>query len=54
MDATIREWIETLNRFLAEHGNYAFVSGHGAVGTASDVAAFRDYLTILDAFLPGI
>ena len=47
MDATITAWIETLNRLLAEYGNHAFVSGHGAVGTASDVAAFRDYLTTL-------
>ena len=47
MDATIGKWIETLNRLLADYGNYAFVSGHGAVGTASDVAVFRDYLTTL-------
>jgi glyoxylase-like metal-dependent hydrolase (beta-lactamase superfamily II) len=47
MDATIRDWIETLNRLLADYGNYAFVSGHGAVGTASDVAAFRDYMATL-------
>jgi glyoxylase-like metal-dependent hydrolase (beta-lactamase superfamily II) len=47
MDATIRNWIETLNLLLADYGNYAFVSGHGTVGTASDVAAFRDYLSTL-------
>ena len=46
-DATIKAWIETLTRLSTDYRTYAFVSGHGAVGTASDVAAFRDYLVLL-------
>ena len=47
IDATISAWIETLNRFSTDYANYTFVSGHGAIGTASDVGAFRDYLVTL-------
>ena len=47
IDATITAWIETLNRLATDYANYTFVSGHGAVGTASDVGAFRDYLVTL-------
>jgi hypothetical protein len=30
-----------------DEAGYAFVPGHGDVGNAQDVAAFRDYLTTL-------
>jgi cyclase len=47
IDATIKAWIETLTRLVTDYSSYTFVSGHGAAGTASDVAAFRDYLATL-------
>jgi cyclase len=47
IDATIKSWIETLSRLAAEYSSYRFVSGHGGAGTASDVAAFHDYLAAL-------
>jgi cyclase len=47
IDATIKAWIETLTRLVTDYANYTFVSGHGAVGAASDLAAFRDYLATL-------
>jgi cyclase len=47
IDATIKSWVETLSRLTTDYGSYTFVSGHGAVGTASDVVAFRDYLVTL-------
>jgi len=51
IDATIKAWIETLDRLVADHSNYTFVSGHGNVGTASDLTAFRDYLVALVALV---
>jgi glyoxylase-like metal-dependent hydrolase (beta-lactamase superfamily II) len=47
IDATIKAWVETLTRLSTDYGGYSFVSGHGEIGTASDVAAFRDYLATL-------
>jgi cyclase len=44
IDASTKPWIETLDA-LAKNDSYTFVPGHGDVGTAKDVAAFRDYLT---------
>jgi hypothetical protein len=35
---------------MSEPG-YTFVPGHGDMGNASDVAAFRNYLTTLRAFV---
>jgi glyoxylase-like metal-dependent hydrolase (beta-lactamase superfamily II) len=47
IDATIKAWIESLTRLSTDYSSYSCVSGHGAVGTPSDVAAFRDYLATL-------
>ena len=47
IDATIKAWIETLTQLSSDYRAYAFVAGHGAVGTASEVTAFRDYLATL-------
>jgi cyclase len=44
VDADTREWIRTLEGFLAEHPASRFVPGHGEVGAALDVRYFRDYL----------
>lgn len=47
IDATIKPWIETLTRLSTDYSTYTFVPGHGAVGPASEVTAFRDYLVLL-------
>ena len=44
IDADTREWIKTLDGFLAEHPATRFVPGHGEPGAALDVRYFRDYL----------
>jgi len=50
IDATLRDWIATLARFADEPALSAavWVPGHGEVGGAPDVAAFRSYLVTLD------
>jgi glyoxylase-like metal-dependent hydrolase (beta-lactamase superfamily II) len=47
IDATTASWIETLGTLSARGSDSAFVSGHGGVGRAADVTAFRDYLATL-------
>jgi glyoxylase-like metal-dependent hydrolase (beta-lactamase superfamily II) len=48
IDASVKVWIETLDRVTTgSTADYAFVPGHGDVGSASHVAAFRDYLNTL-------
>jgi glyoxylase-like metal-dependent hydrolase (beta-lactamase superfamily II) len=47
IDASTKPWIDTLNALVTSHGDYSFVPGHGDVGNARDVAAFRDYLATL-------
>ena len=48
VDASTQPWIDTLDTILATNGSgYTFVPGHGDVGSAQDVAAFRDYLMTL-------
>ena len=48
IDASTKEWIETLNVLLHDYRSAKFVPGHGEkVGDASDVRAFRDYLVFL-------
>jgi cyclase len=44
VDANTRDWIRTLEGFLADHPASRFVPGHGEVGAALDVRYFRDYL----------
>jgi cyclase len=47
-DASTQGWIDTLDRLLAKNEpGYTFVPGHGDVGSARDVAAFREYLMTL-------
>jgi glyoxylase-like metal-dependent hydrolase (beta-lactamase superfamily II) len=46
IDASTKPWIATLET-LATNVGYTFVPGHGNVGTAQDVAAFREYLVTL-------
>jgi len=47
IDADTAAWGTTLAALVAEHPAATFVAGHGAVGKAADVAAFRDYLAAL-------
>ena len=47
IDASTKVWIDTLQKLTTEHPGAKFVSGHGDVGTADDVRAFRDYLIFL-------
>ena len=44
IDASTKPWIETLDSLVADSApDSAFVPGHGELGKASDVAAFREY-----------
>ena len=47
IDASTQPWIETLDRLTKSAPDYTFVPGHGEVGKAQDVTAFRDYLMTL-------
>jgi glyoxylase-like metal-dependent hydrolase (beta-lactamase superfamily II) len=49
IDADTLQQIETNDTFLKDYPKASFVPGHGDVGTAADVAAFRDYLMALRA-----
>ena len=44
VDANTREWVGTVEGFLADHPASRFVPGHGEAGAALDVRYFRDYL----------
>lgn len=44
VDATVNEWIPTLDQILTQYPTAKFVPGHGGVAEASDVKDFRDYL----------
>ncbi len=48
IDASTKRWVETLDAIMAmNEPGYTFIPGHGDIGDAQDVAAFRDYLTTL-------
>lgn len=48
IDASTRQWIDTLDTLLRDHPSAKFVPGHGdKAGDAADVRAFRDYLLFL-------
>ena len=44
VDATVTDWINSLDTILAQYPSAKFVPGHGEVATAADVKEFRDYL----------
>jgi cyclase len=44
VDANTRDWVRTVEGFLADHPASRYVPGHGDVGAALDVRYFRDYL----------
>jgi cyclase len=47
IDASTKPWLDTLSTLATRQAGYSFVPGHGDVGNAQDVAAFRDYLATL-------
>ncbi len=47
MDASTEPWIDTLDRLATSEASATFVPGHGDVGNAPDVVAFRGYLATL-------
>jgi glyoxylase-like metal-dependent hydrolase (beta-lactamase superfamily II) len=47
VDASTMAWIDTLTTLAKNEAGATFVPGHGDVGTAGDVGAFREYLTTL-------
>jgi cyclase len=47
IDATTQDQIASNDALLREYPQAQFVPGHGEVGAAQDVRAFRDYLAIL-------
>ena len=48
IDASTKQWIDTLDALVREYPSAKFVPGHGEkVGDAADVRAFRDYLIFL-------
>jgi glyoxylase-like metal-dependent hydrolase (beta-lactamase superfamily II) len=49
VDATVNDWISSLDSLLGQYPNAKFVPGHGEVATAADVREFRDYLDDLRA-----
>lgn len=44
VDATVNDWIPTLDKILKDHPNSKYVPGHGNVATALEIKDFRDYL----------
>lgn len=49
VDATVNDWIPTLDRILNQYPTAKFVPGHGNVAEASQIKDFRDYLDDLRA-----
>lgn len=47
VDATVNDWIPSLDKLLTDYPNARFVPGHGEVASADDMREFRDYLTDL-------
>jgi cyclase len=49
VDATVNDWIPTLDKILKDHPKAKFIPGHGNVATAVEIKDFRDYLEDLRA-----
>lgn len=49
VDATVNDWIPTLDKILKDHPKAKFIPGHGNVATAVEIKDFRDYLDDLRA-----
>ena len=44
VDATVTDWIKSLDLLLQRHAGAKFIPGHGEVATAAEMREFRDYL----------
>src|SRR5438128_6804425 len=44
VDATVNDWIPSLDKILGQYPTAKFVVGHGQVATAVELREFRDYL----------
>lgn len=44
VDATVNDWIPSLDKILLGHATSKFIPGHGEVATATEMRDFRDYL----------
>lgn len=44
IDATVNDWIPSLDKLLAQYPSAKFIPGHGEVATSSDMRDFREYL----------
>lgn len=44
VDATVSDWITSLDKILTQYPTAKFVPGHGEVATAAEIRDFRDYL----------
>ncbi|HEX3109831.1 MAG TPA: MBL fold metallo-hydrolase, partial [Thermoanaerobaculia bacterium] len=44
VDATVNDWIPSLDKILATYPNAKFVTGHGQPATAAELREFRGYL----------
>ena len=53
IDADTREQIASNDTYLHDYPDANFVPGHGEIGKAADVRAFRDYLTALRKAVAG-
>src|SRR5215510_1313860 len=49
VDATVNDWIPTLDAMLKDHPAAKFVPGHGSVAEATELRDFRNYLDDLRA-----
>lgn len=49
VDATVNDWIPTLDQILKQYPTAQYVPGHGGVAQASDIKDFREYLDDLRA-----
>src|SRR5947208_9593838 len=49
VDATVNDWIPTLDKILGQYPNAKYIPGHGNVAEAADIKDFKDYLADLRA-----
>ena len=49
VDATVSDWIKSLDEILAHHAGAKFIPGHGDVATSVEMRDFREYLDDLQS-----
>jgi len=47
VDATVIDWITSLDKILSQYPTAKFIPGHGEVATAAEMRDFREYLVDL-------